>query len=210
MKTITAIIVIVMAWNTMSHAEEMTYAEIVSAYGKSYEHESLNKYRTAIKDIGEIYRLYPDTYTVNLRLGWLYYLNKNYANALEHLEKARKVYPNSIEAPNIEILVLAARHDWVKVEELCAFVLKTDYCNTTANYWYAYTLKKQGKHDLALKVARRMLAIYPTSIDFLQELGENLYLNGQKEEGMTVFGSLAILNPGNKTVAYYVNLDKDG
>jgi hypothetical protein len=49
-----------------------------------------------------------------------------------------------------------------------------------------------------------MLAVYPTSVTFLQELGENLFLNNQKEESAADFNNLKILSPSNATADEYL------
>ncbi|MBF0118566.1 MAG: tetratricopeptide repeat protein [Desulfobacterales bacterium] len=203
MKPILITLLLIM-FNANLFAKEMTYTDITSDYNKSYEHERQNKYKEAIDDLRNIHANYPDTYTVNFRMGWLYYLNKNYANSIENLQKALSISPASIEVLNTIVLVYAAKGEWNKVEEQSVKALKIDYYNITANSWYSHALKMQGKYDLAIKVDQKMLAVYPTSILFLQELGINLFLNKQKEESKAVLSNLKILNPSNEIADYYL------
>ena len=185
-------------------ASELPYDEIKSAYYKSYDYETMEKYDKAIASLNPIYKAYPETYTVNYRLGWLYYLNKKYANATEHLQKALKIYPSSIEAMNTMDLIFAAKEEWEKLEEQAAKIINLDYYNHYANYWYSVALKMQKKYELAIKVDRKMLVVFPTSVTFLQELGENLFLGGDKEGSKSVFYSLIILDPTNVTANAYL------
>jgi len=53
-----------------------------------------------------------------------------------------------------------------------------------------------------------MLAVFPTSISFLQELAENLYLSGEYVESKSVFESILILDANNETAKYYIKLYK--
>jgi len=185
-------------------AEEMSFTAIQTCYYKSYKYENSEKYSKSIDALKEVFANYPNTYTVNYRLGWLYYMDGKFANASEHLESALLIYPYSIEVLNTINLLYAAREEWEKVEEHSAQILQIDYYNDYANYWYSYSLKMQQKYNLAIKVDRKMLSIYPTSVTHLQELAENLFLNGEKEESMQIFETLIILDPTNTTATTYL------
>lgn len=185
-------------------AADLPGSEIASGYYKSYDHEQQKQYEEAVKDLSAVYKTYPNTYTVNYRMGWLFYLNRNYSNALEHLKKALAISPGAIEVMNTITLVHAAKEDWAKVEEESLAVLKIDYYNPDANYWYSRSLRMQKKYELAIKVDRKMLSVYPTSVTFLQELGESLFLDNKKEESASVFNSIKILNPKNTVADEYL------
>ena len=61
--------------------------DIKKAYYDSYNYEKMGDYKDAIKVLIPIYNKYPNGYTLNLRLGWLFYLSKKYQNALDHYKK---------------------------------------------------------------------------------------------------------------------------
>lgn len=191
---------------TAVFAKEMKFENIQKAYKKSYDYETMQKYEKAIKSLSEVYKNYSDSYTVNYRLGWLYYLNKNYKNALVHLNTALSVFPSSIEVLNTIDLVYVAQQDWNKLEENAIKIINIGYYNTYANYWYSFSLKKQGKYDLALKVDYKMLALFPSSVSFLTELAENLYLSGNMELADKEFKNVLILDSLNETAKYYHKL----
>lgn len=191
-------------------ANDLPYATIKACYYKSYAAEQAGKYQAAIDTLDPVYRHYPDTYTVNLRIGWLCYLDKKYPEALMHLKKALAVSPASFEAINIATLLQAAREDWKRVEQQSMRILKMDNYNQNANYWYSHALRMQQKYEQAIVVDRKMLAVYPTSFTFLQELGENLHLSGQKEKSRSIFSDLLILSPGNKVALQYLQKMADG
>ncbi len=122
-------------------AEEMSFDEISKAYKKSYDFETIAKYDKAVAALKEVYQIYPETYTVNLRLGWLYYMNGNFANALQHLNTALEISPFSVEILNTILLVRVAQLDWSTVETQALRVISIDTMNLTANYWYCYALR---------------------------------------------------------------------
>lgn len=185
-------------------AKELKLAEIQKCYSESYKYESVGKYTEAIRSLKDVYDTYPKTYTVNFRLGWLYYQNKSYANALENLEKALLVYSSSIEVLNIMNLIYAARSEWANVEQQSLKIIKLDYYNTYANYWFSVSLRMQGKLSESTQVSRKMLSVFPTSISFLQELGIALISMGITGESKSIFESLTILDPNNEIAKSYL------
>lgn len=206
-KTLPALLVFAIAifyCSTGAFARDLPYGKIASCYYKSYGHEQHHRYRRAIQDLKPVYEAYPNTYTVNYRMGWLYYLNKNYRRALRHLNKALSILPHSLEVKNTITLVDAARHDWRRVEEESRRVIQTDPYNFTANYWYSRSLRMRHRYGSAIKVDRKMLAVFPTSASFLQELGINLFADHKQKESAAVFYDLKLLSPGNPTADTYL------
>lgn len=185
-------------------AKMLTQEVIAKAYAESYRQEALGKYAEAIRALAEVYETYPKSYTVNYRMGWLYYSNRNYADALSSLDRSLQVCPTSVEALNVQNLVFVARAEWPSVEAQSVKVIKIDYYNTYANGWYAVALRMQAKYDYAIQVNRKMLAILPTSIQCLQELATSLFLSGEKTESHAVFESVLILDPNNETAKAYL------
>ena len=204
MKSIRICLVIFWIGLANSFAEVMTTDAIKSCYYQSYQHELQKRYKNAIADLKPVYLNYPNTYTINYRLGWLYYLNQNYANAIEHLNQATAIAPQSLETIKIMIYIYCAQDNWVEVETLSVQLLKQDYYSNVGNYWYAVALKMQGKYSLAIKIANKMLAIQPTSETFLQELGENLFLSNYVDDSLSILDNMLILYPQNKTARYYL------
>ncbi len=182
----------------------LTEEKIKEAYSKSFQYEKIGRYKDAIKALSAVYNEYPDGYTINLRLGWLYYLSKKYANSIFHYEKAIKINPYSIEAKLGYTLPLLAQERFSDVEKVCYQILYTDYYNYYGNLRLSYVLRMQKKYDLAEKVSKKMLYIYPTDINFLTELGIIEYLKGSKKEAIKIFKNILILDPENSTAKKYV------
>lgn len=178
---------------------EMSYEEINAAYYKSYEYETKKNYRKAVKALSEVYKNYAHTYTVNYRLGWLYYLNGNFKNAISHLDNSLISIPSSVEVQNVKTLVFVAQGDWGNVEENSLKTIKIDHYNVTANYWYSFSLRQLDKAALAEKVDRKMLEILPTSVSFLAELSWNLYMQDELDEAKLTLSSVFTLDPDNES-----------
>ena len=183
---------------------ELSFKEIQSAYNSSYTYETATKYKIAISSLNKVIKEYPKGYTVNYRLGWLYYLSGNYANSIKHLNIALFTYPYSVEILNTLNLVNVARLDWGKVEVQSANIFKIDYYNYYANYWYTIALMRQKKYDQAIKISNKMLSVFPSNVTFLITLAESTYLNGSVADALLIFESAVILDKDNETANYYL------
>jgi len=67
-----------------------------AAFAKSYEFENKSNYLAAIKEVEKHYT--DNDYFSNIRLGWLYYLNKNYSESIKFYDRAIAIKPYAIEA----------------------------------------------------------------------------------------------------------------
>ncbi len=183
----------------------LSYDDIRKAYYRSYQYEKVQDYENAIKALMPVYEKFPRAYTPNLRLGWLYYLKGNYANSAYHYEKAMKANPYSIEAKLGYTLPLLAQDKFSQVEKVCYRILSLDPYNYYANYRLLLSLKAQKKLDAALRVAMKMLAVYPTDVRFLTELGLLKDTLGRDKEAYAIFKDVLILDPENTTAKEFVS-----
>ena len=60
----------------------------VNAFTASVKYETNKDYGQAIKEIQKIYSEFNDDYLVNVRLGWLYYLNGKYDESIKYYNNA--------------------------------------------------------------------------------------------------------------------------
>jgi tetratricopeptide (TPR) repeat protein len=176
---------------------------IRQAYHDSIAAEQVENYVKAIDAMLPVLRAYPEAYTPNLRLGWLYYLDGRYRNSITHYEQAIKAYGASLEARNGLMLPLLAQQKYTEVEQQAYQVLNVDYYNYFANLRLATSLLGQKKYKLATEVALKMTAINPTSVEFLQLLAQGYYGLGETDKAAATFGDVAILDPGNQAAAAF-------
>lgn len=170
---------------------------IRDAYHNSYRYEKAQNYDDAIKAIIPVSTAYPQGYTVNLRLGWLYYLAGNFANSKACYQAAMKVAPDSIEAKLGYTLPLLAQERYEEVETIAALVIRVDAANYYANLRLAFALRMQRKYDAAKEVLNRMLPLYPTDVKFLAELGLVHVAQNQPDAARRVFADIVTLDPEN-------------
>ncbi len=200
-KILTALIVLLAF--ALSPAQ-MSAEKIAAAYGNSYNLEYQQRYLDAIRALDELYKNYESTYTVNLRIGWLYYLNGNFSNSQRHYLKALTIYPASIEAMLGLCNMFAAKQSWRELESQATRILKVDYYNFDANLWLAYALRMQGKYGKAETYSRKMLLLYPSSVKLLNELGITIYHQKKFKEALEIFASVLVLDPLNVDADYFI------
>jgi len=178
---------------------------IQQIYYKSYNYEKMGDYKDAIKVLIPLYKKYPEGYTINLRLGWLFYLNKNYSNSIKHYQKASLILPYSIE-PKLglmrDYLALQDFKDALKEGNL---ILREDYYNYYGNYYEILALKGIKDYKNAVKLTNKMLGLYPTSVLFLNILGEVYYHQNKKDLAKKVFENVLLLDPNNVIAKSYLN-----
>ena len=173
----------------------MNDSEIRDAYYKSYRDEKAQSYADAIRALAPVAEANPQGYTVNLRLGWLNYLQGSYAASRTYYETAMKVAPNSIEARLGYLLPLLALERYTDAESVAQQVIRVDPANYYANLRLAYALRLQKKYAAAEEIVSRQLVSYPTDVSLLTELG--LLKVAQNRPAERIFNDVLTLDPEN-------------
>ena len=178
--------------------------EIEQIYNKSYNYEKMGDYKDAIKVLIPLYNKYPNGYTLNLRLGWLFYLNKKYSNAINHYKKALMILPYSVE-PKLGLMrVYLAIEDYKNALKIGNSLLREDYYNYYGNYYEILALKGIKDYKNALALTNKMLALYPSSVLYLNLLGGTYYIEGKKDLAKKIFNDVLILDPNNVVAKSYL------
>lgn len=172
-----------------------TNAVLQKAFHNSYEDEGSKNYAAAINDIMPYYS--DNSYEVNIRLGWLHYLNKNYVVSQNYYRKAVGLKPGSIEAKFGYVKPLSFLQSWDKVLEQYQAILKIDPQNTQANYWAGVIYYNRHQYDPAVKCFRIVANLYPYDYDGNHMLGWAMLLSGNKTEAKAIFEKALIIKPGD-------------
>ncbi len=179
--------------------------EIDNAYKNSYNYEKIGDYKDAIKVLIPIYKKYPNGYTLNLRLGYLFYLNKNYKNAISYYQKASLILPNSFE-PKLGLMrVYLTMKNYQNVTNIGYSILKIDLYNYYANLYVINSLINQKKYDDALSLINKMLTVYPTDITYLVKLAKIYEIKNPDYAKKIYENSILILDPNNVAAKIYLN-----
>lgn len=186
-----------------AHAQEPDI-DIAGSYRRSFEYERAEAYQDAIRALAPVYEAYPNGYTVNLRMGWLFYLNGNFNNAAAHYEVARSAAPFALEPKLGQLLPLLAQGRWNEAESVAYEVVSVDHYNYYGNMRLIVALRLQEKYEPAYQIALKMATAYPTDLTFLEELARLNDARGDTEEATRLFTDLLILDPENQVAREYL------
>jgi tetratricopeptide (TPR) repeat protein len=170
-----------------------TNAVLQKAFHNSYTDETNKNYVAAIADISPYYA--ESNYEINVRLGWLNYLNKNYAASQTYYQKAIKLKPGAIEAKFGYVKPLSFLQSWDKVLELYADIIKIDPQNTQANYWTGVIYYNRKQYDAAIKCFKIVVDLYPFDYDGNHMLGWSNLMAGKKTVATSCFEKALIIKP---------------
>jgi tetratricopeptide (TPR) repeat protein len=165
------------------------------AFSDSYAAEYNKKYADAVAVLMKAYS--EKGYEVNLRLGWLHYVNGNYTVSQQYYEKAVVLKPYSVEARLGLAKPLAALESSDRLLKNYEDLLKIDPQNSTANYWSGVIHYNRKKYEAAARHFERIVNLYPFDYDGNHMLGWT-YLNlGRNAEAGILFQKALLSRPGD-------------
>jgi len=168
-------------------------AALQRAFHNSYIDENNKNYGAAITDITPYYS--EGNYELNIRLGWLNYLNKNYNASQSYYQKAINLKPSSIEAKFGYVKPLSFLQSWDKVLEQYIDILHIDPQNTQANYWAGVIYYNRKQFDAAIKCFRMVVTLYPFDYDGNHMLAWSNLMAGRKNEAIIYFEKALLIKP---------------
>lgn len=172
---------------------------IQKSYLQSYNYEQIGKYQDAIKVLLPLHNKYPHGYTLNLRLGWLFYLDGHYTDAIKYYKKASLIKTHTLEPLLGLIRVYLTTYSYKEAENISTEILKKDYYNYYANLYICKALIGEKKYKIAIAVINKMLTLYPTDVSFLEELFISYKATSNKRY-QDIYKSILILDPNNVLV----------
>jgi tetratricopeptide (TPR) repeat protein len=166
------------------------------AFKNSIEKESIGQYSDAILELINIYDKYNSEYVINLRLGWLYYLNKDYDNSIKYYKKALQISGDkSIEAIFGITLPLSAKGDWDSVKSYYEDVIRMDENNYTANLRLGQIYLNTENYLNAKVYLSKVKEMYPGDYETNLYLGWTYYYLGDKSSAFELFTNVLTLSP---------------
>lgn len=163
-----------------------------SAFAKSYSFEYETQYAKAITSLTE---LHVESYQINLRLGWLYYLSKDYIKSEQYYRKAVASEPASIEARFGLVLPLSTLGNWNNVLSVYLEITKLDANNSIANYRLASIYYTHKDYANATQYVSKVLKLYPFDYDSNLLTGKILMAQAKNAEAKKYFTKALEYNP---------------
>jgi len=162
------------------------------AFSKSYLYEYETQYMKAIKSLQD---LNLDNYEVNLRLGWLFYLQKDYLKSETYYKKAIALENASVEARFGLVLPLSALSNWNNVLAIYLEILKQDPNNSIANYRTASIYFTRKEYGNAVNHILKVIKMYPFDFDSNLLYGRTLLAQGKNAEAKKYVEKALEYNP---------------
>lgn len=170
-------------------------AAMQKAFSDSYTQEYYKKYAEAIAAVTKVHN--DDSYETSLRLGWLYYLNKNYTQSQSYYQKAVTLKPYSIEAKLGLVKPLSTLESWDKVLQQYDEVLKIDAQNYTANYWAGVIYYNRKKYEASGKLFEKLVNLYPFDYDVNHMLAWTYLNSGRNNDAKILFNKALLIKPAD-------------
>ena|SRR6218665_2324619 len=167
------------------------------AFSKSCAFEYDTQYDKAITALQE---LKSDSYEVNLRLGWLYYLNKDNLKSQAHYKRAITIEPGSVEARFGLALPLSAQNNWTEVLSVYQEILKQDPNNSIANYRVATIYYNRKEYANARLNISKVIRMYPFDYDSNLLYGKILIAQGKATDAKKYLTKALEYNPQSDEV----------
>lgn len=197
METLKKIIFIAIFTLLGNFATAQNQSTLQAASIKSYESEQAGKYTTAINDLKSIYNL--QSYFLNIRMGWLYYLAKQYTESIKYYNIAISLKPYALEAKFGCIKPLSALESWDKVKNQYLQILKIDPQNTVANYWLGVIYYNRKDYTNALKLFEKVVNLYPLDYDSTIMLAWTKLNLSKSNDAKVLFNHALILRPNDNS-----------
>ena len=172
---------------------QTNYAILQESFAKSQEYEGRGNFSDAITTMKKIYQ--EDSYEINLRLGWLTYLNGSFTEAAAYYQKAIKLKPYAIEPKLGYVNPAAALGNWDQVISQYNEILAIDQQNTLANYRMGSIYYGRKDYTKAEKYLEKVINLYPFDYDSMILYAWTTYKLGKLREAQVLFNKVLFNKP---------------
>lgn len=178
--------------------------KLIDAFSQSYKYEAEGNYTKAIEAIRSEYD--ESSYPVNLRLGWLSYLNGSFIESASYYNRAIQLMPMSIEARLGFALPASAMGNWDHVISRYLEILKIDPNHYLTNYRLGVIYYNRDDYSTAYKYLERIVNLYPFDFDAIHIFAWVNLRMGKKKEAFSLFQRALLIKPGDSSALEGWNL----
>lgn len=167
------------------------------AFKASYESENAGNLETAIEALEMMYE--PDSYELNLRLGWLHYQKGEMDESMVFYRRAVNLKPYAVEPKLGLAYPYSAMALWDDVIELYERILETDPQNSLVNYRLGLIYYNRGQYERADSYIEKTVNLYPFDYDSLLLFAWNKLMMQRTREAKVLFEKVLLANPGDES-----------
>ncbi|MEI7661593.1 MAG: tetratricopeptide repeat protein [Bacteroidota bacterium] len=172
---------------------QTNYATLQEAFARSQEYEGRGNYTDAISSMKTIYQ--EDSYEINLRLGWVTYLNGSFTESAAYYQKAIKLKPYAIEPKFGYVYPASALGNWDMVVSQYNDILVIDPQNTLANYRMGSIYYGRKDFTKAEKYLEKVINLYPFDYDSMILYAWTNFKLGKLREAQVMFNKVLLHKP---------------
>ncbi len=206
---VTAALCLVVSAGVFLFAQDPKSDSRMTRFHASLAFESEGNIASALKEMDTVYPESRDDYLVNLRLGWLEYLNADYTKSARYYRHACELAQSrSVEALLGLRLPLAALNDWDAVITVYSDILALDPANYEANLRLGQIYLNRGEYALADPYFERCVLLYPSDYETNLSRAWNDYYMNNTVRSRTGFETILMISPGDTSAARGLNLLK--
>ena len=173
-------------------ASAQDYAKLTSAFSDSYAKEKAGKYLDAVMSLKACYS--TDSYEINLRLGWLTYLQGQFSESMGFYNKAIELMPSAIEPRLGLVLPASSLGNWEMVIAQYNKILSIDPNNTLTLYRMGLISYDRKDYKQAFQYFEKVVTLYPFDYQSVLMLAWTNLKLGKTREAKALF---------NKALLYY-------
>jgi len=168
------------------------YTKLTAAFSDSYAKEKSGKYVDAAMALKRAYD--ADSYEINLRLGWLTYLQGQFNESLGYYNKAIDLMPYAIEPRLGVVLPASSLGNWDMVIDQYNRILTIDPNNTVTLYRLGLISYDKKDYTQAYKYFEKVVNLYPFDYQSVLMLAWTNFKLGKTRDAKILF---------NKALLYY-------
>jgi tetratricopeptide (TPR) repeat protein len=174
-------------------ATAQDYTKLTAAFSDSYVKEKAGKYGEAVTALKVFY--ITDSYEINLRLGWLTYLQGQFSESLGYYNKAIDLMPYAIEPRLGVVLPASSLGNWDMVIEQYNKILAIDPNNTVTLYRLGLISYDRKDYNQAYKLFEKVVNLYPFDYQSVLMLAWTNLKLGKSREAKILFNKALLYSP---------------
>ncbi|MCR4416692.1 MAG: tetratricopeptide repeat protein [Ignavibacteria bacterium] len=183
--------------------------EKISAFNTSINEAFKGNYQKATDALLNVYKNNENDYLLNLRLGYLYYLQKKYDQSINYYQKAiRLTQEKSIEPYLGLTLPLSGQEKWNEIEKIYQKVLTLDPNNYTANLRLGQLYFNRREYSKAENFLKKVYDLYPSDYEANLYLGWTYFYLNKKSEAKSHFINTLMISENDKSALEGLKLVK--
>lgn len=181
-------------------------ADTPDLYAESYALEGRGKYTEALKVLDRAPPADQQSYTYQLRRGWLSYLAGAHDAAIESYRAAALLEPRAVEPLLGLMLPQMGSRRWADTIATGKEVLALDKASYLGLSRTAYSLYSLARFAKAEARYREVLALYPADVEMRTGLGWTVLKQGRTADAKRLFREVLAVAPSHASAAQGLGL----